>query len=266
MTPASRPQPLQLCKQPGDRFCNLCLTAGKLTNDHVPTRGWGNNRTITVLRFMADQYNRPQPPLICHGGVRYKTLCKACNSTVLGGPVDAGLAEFVKACRAEFNHGKTNFNLECRPGAILRSILGHTAAVRLHTEHNMELDRLIRIYLIDGKFLSDRVKVYVWRYMIEDQLVIARDILIGDTKTGKMTGILNVIKFFPIAAVVQLDGDVFDAPSFAEFSTVAAAEKLSLPLQFATPFHPKFPEQAAQIDPRYFVMGGRGLSDGIEKR
>jgi hypothetical protein len=81
-----------------------------------------------------------------------------------------------------------------------------------------------------------------------------------------MTGILNVIKFFPIAAVVQLDGYAFDAPSFAEFSTLNASEQLSLPLQFSTASHPQFAEQAVAVDPRYFVMGGRGFSDGIEKK
>lgn len=264
MTASSPLQPLQLFKPLGDQYCNLCLKLLKLTNDHVPTRGWGNKKTIRVLRIKADQYAQPQSPVICRGGVQFRTLCEHCNSTVLGS-VDDALAEFVKICRAQFDQGKTEFEMRCRPAAILRSILGHTVAVRLHTERNMELDRLIREYLIDGKALDARVKVYVWRYIIPDQLVIARDILVGNVSTGAMTGILNVIKFAPIAAVVQLDGDPFDAPSFAEFAEVPATERLALPLQFANQFNPRFPEEAADVDPQYFVMVGRGFTDGLQK-
>jgi hypothetical protein len=35
--------------------------------------------------------------------------------------------------------------------------------------------------------------------------------------------------------------------------------------QFATAFHPQFPEEAVEVDPRYFVMVGRGFSDGIQR-
>jgi hypothetical protein len=138
-------------------------------------------------------------------------------------------------------------------------------AVRVHTERKMELDRLIRRYIIGDEPLSPRVSVYTWRYIIRDELVIARDIVLADARTPELSGILNVIKFYPISAVVQLDGKRFDAPSFAEFSGVPTSEQLELTLQFSTPFHPLFPEESEQIDPHYMVTVGRGFSDGIQR-
>ena len=237
-----------------------------MTRDHVPTRGWGNNRAIKVKRLNDDAYIKTRQPKICQGGVYFVTLCKDCNNNVLGGVVDEGLAEFAKICATMVSRERFAFNAEIRPNAILRSILGHIAAVRLHTERAETTDTLIRDYLIHGTPLDPRIQVYVWRFLLEDELVIARDLLVGDVTKGTYSGIMQVIKFYPMAVVVELDGNrKLDAVSLSEFSIVPPSEKLSVPIRFSTPFDPKFPEEAVDVDPKYIVFAGRGYSDGIER-
>lgn len=258
------PQPLRLFKRDDDQICNLCLQAADLTDDHVPTQAWGNNAEIIVRRLNAEAYIADQVPLRCKKGVFFRTLCKMCNSSRLGS-VDAALSEFVSICRRNVERERSTFVAELRPNAILRSILGHILAVRTHTERGEALDCLVRDYLIDGKPLSPRVHVYVWRFIMPNELIIARDLIVGDFAERTRTGILGVIKFYPIAAVVQLDGSPFDAPSFAEFEAVPPDERIPLLISFSTPFNPKFPEQSHEIEPRYFVMAGKGYTDGIER-
>jgi hypothetical protein len=158
-----------------------------------------------------------------------------------------------------------SFNASFRPNAVLRSILGHMAAVRLHTERAETTDRLIRDYLIGGRPLDPAIQVYVWRFLPEDELVIARDLVVCDALRNTYSGIMNVIKFYPMAAVVALDGKRKRALSFSEFSVIRPDELLNVPIRFSTPFDPRFPEEAIEIDPRYIVVAGRGYSDGIER-
>jgi hypothetical protein len=257
--------PLRLTKAPDDQICNLCLKERALTDDHVPTKGWGNDRLIRVRRLRNDEYSKPAPPITCRGGVRFRTLCAECNNSRLGGNIDAALAELVAVCKKQFEREKSTFTASLRPSAILRAILGHMVAVRPHTERDMTLDVMAREFLVQGKPLSPHVHVNVWRFLVPDELVIGRDIVVGDTQTQQTSGILNVIKFYPIAAVVQLDGATFDAPSFSEFANVPTSEYLDLTLQFSTPFHPNFPEEAAWLEPRYFQLVGKGYADGLQR-
>ncbi len=129
----------------------------------------------------------------------------------------------------------------------------------------MTLDVAVRDYLIHEAPLSPEVKVYAWPFLIPDRLVIARDFVFGDLKAREMSGILNVIKFEPLAAVVQFGGMTFSAPSFHEFSTIEPNEEIELHLSFSTAFNPQFPEEATEIDPRYVVVAGKGFTDGVEQ-
>ena len=262
---AERREPLRLYKDANDQICNLCLLPAALTDDHVPTKGWGNDSLIEVRRFLGEQFKAKQAILKCQGGVFFKTLCRQCNGEVLGGIPDAGLAELVAVCRKQFGREKRTFEAVLRPNAILRSILGHMISLRNYTERDMTLDVMIRNYLIHGKPLDARIKVYVWPFIIPDRLVIARDFVFADLKSREVSGILNVIKFDPLAVVVQLDGSDFSAPSFHEFATAGANEEFRLALQFSTVFDPDFPEQAQTVDPKYVVVAGKGFTDGIER-
>lgn len=257
---------LDLKKEAGDQFCNLCLLPKKLTKDHVPTRGWGNNRFIKVKRFNDEAYIKTKQPKIFQGGVYFETLCMDCNRDVLGGDNDKALADLASTCAEMMRQERYSFNASFRPNAVLRSILGHMAAVRLHTERAETTDRLIRDYLIGGRPLDPAIQVYVWRFLPEDELVIARDLVVCDALRNTYSGIMNVIKFYPMAAVVELDGNrKLDALSLSEFSVIRPDELLNVPIRFSTPFDPRFPEEAIEIDPRYIVVAGRGYSDGIER-
>lgn len=256
---------LNLRKAADDQFCNLCLLPKKLTKDHIPTRGWGNNRLIKVRRINDEDYIKTRLPRTFQGGVYYETLCEDCNSKVLGGSVDHALADFAKICAGMADSERYSFNARIQPNAILRSILGHMVAARLHTERAETTDSLIREYLIDGKPLDPRIEVYVWRFLLKDELVIARDLLVGDATKGTYSGIMNVIKFYPMAVVVELDGSrKLDAVSLNEFSVIPPSEMLTVPIRFSTPFNPQFPEEAVEVNPKYIVLAGRGYSDGIE--
>ena len=90
--------------------------------------------------------------------------------------------------------------------------------------------------------------------------------VVGDAKLGTYSGIMNVIKYFPIAAVVEFEGNrELDAVSLAEFAFIPASEVIDMPIKFSVPFDPGFPEAGPDVDPRYLLLAGRGYSDCIER-
>jgi len=254
---------LSLRKKRNDQYCNLCLQQAVLTKDHVPTKGWGNSEEILVERFQESTFIDSFQPRLYQGGVYYQTICRKCNNEILGS-VDEAIAEFASICKMQFENQRRVFQAKIRPNAILRAILGHVVSVRLHTDRSETTDTLIRDYLIHGKPLSPRIRVYVWPFLIPKSLRIARDFVYADARNREISGICSVIKFYPIAVVIQLDGNHLSAPSFHEFSTLSAVDHLLVPLDFSTQFDPRFPEQAKEVDPHYVVVAGKGYADGIE--
>ena len=238
-----------------------------MTGDHVPPKGCGNDKPMQVRRLLLGVDGKLRAD-VAKGrrGVEFFTLCAKCNNARVGGNNDEALADLFTSARAARRSGRWQYKATLRPGAILRSILGHMVAVKTKLD-GVHTDRDIRRFLVSGKPLSPSIGVYVWHYGRND-IVIARDFTVLDLIHGEASGILSVIKFGPLALCVAKDGpDLFEHTSFHQYATTAVDERIEVTLDFTQSIALDYPELAQRVNPGLAVLMGQSASeDSISAR
>ena len=216
------------------------------------------------MRLLAEQLAATQVPAHSHNGLHFKTICRDCNGLI--GAWDAALgqlateAEILVSQRLPFPR---TVDLSLRPGAILRSILGHFVAAKLQDDQ-VPTDQRIREYLLGNSPLYENIKVYCWLYP-SVATVVSRDFTFVQTIGAGVPspGLISVIKFFPLA-FCMVDGrghlEVADSINFAQFSSIGPDEQCNIAVTKNHLVHLGMPELPRQD---HIVLGGRTYSDSV---
>ena len=79
--------------------CNICLNSGALTEDHIPPKG-AIRVTQMEMHHLVQILGVEQPMAagrVAQDGVKFRTLCKRCNSGLLGARYDPELIRFTNS-------------------------------------------------------------------------------------------------------------------------------------------------------------------------
>src|SRR4029453_11843006 len=118
---------------PSKGICNICGSHGRLTEDHTPPKGCIRVAPVGI-QHIADRLGAPRSDVIgrfSQNGVKYRTLCRRCNNTLLGTQYDPALIEFVKTVGSYIRTSvrlPQRISVKTRPQKIVRALPGHIAA------------------------------------------------------------------------------------------------------------------------------------------
>ncbi|WKZ34028.1 MAG: hypothetical protein QY316_06420 [Thermodesulfobacteriota bacterium] len=190
-------------------ICNICKKKSQLSWDHIPPKGGVELLPMEIegiYKILMNKQNEGERQfVITQNGVKYRTICKECNS-LLGTRYDPVLNEFSISLSKLL---KSNLYLPCpiikiktRPNAIIRGILGHLLAAKIEFFES-PFDEKIRLFLADEKsLLPDDISIFYWLYPY-NQTVIFRDFSMPAIRgIYNEWGFFNVIKYFPLAYII----------------------------------------------------------------
>ena len=143
--------------------------------------------------------------LYSQNGLKFRTLCKRCNTGLLGGNYDRTLNEFARSVGRILRSPvslPSQFVVPTKPARLLRSLCGHLLAAKSEVEHT-KLDEAMRIFVQDpsAKFPGElNVLYFVYPYT---RVFIAHNIFML-SKRGQFDEIaqFSILKYFPIAYLV----------------------------------------------------------------
>lgn len=260
---SSRVQPLVFKK--GDTLCNICRLKKNLTYDHVPPKCCGNDKSVVARRIYADELTARQVASKSLNGLKFKTICKDCNSDLLG-RWDTALGEFSKQVERVVAPSLVlpecmNFNIQA--GAVLRSILGHVVASKVRDDV-AATDQKIREYLLGKTDLDSAIKVYCWFYPFEPT-VVSRDFTFVELEGEgrKSPGLVSVVKFYPLAFCVldgsgNLNGSCLTA--IHQYSSHGSKVETAIDLQLSPIVESAWPERATG---NHMILGGKTYVDSV---
>jgi len=260
---ANNVQPLSFKK--GNNVCNICGGKRNLTDDHVPPRCCGNDKPVVARRMQGHLLRARQVDAKSLNGLKFRTLCRDCNS-MLGAWDNAlgGFAAQVKSVIIPAVVLPDLVTLTVRPGAVLRSVLGHVVAAKVQDD-KVTTDQKIRDYLLGSNGLDPAIKVYCWPYPA-GVTVVSRDFTFVDVEGegGKSPGLISVVKFHPLAFCV-LDGhdQLKEAQYLTElhgFANTDPRDEATVQIRIRPPVYPPWPETAHG---NHLVLGGRTYVDSV---
>jgi hypothetical protein len=253
-------------KGPKHGICNICGASGKLTEDHTPPKGSIKISQVELYHIINHLNNVNKKPIekgrYLQNGVKYRTLCGACNNTHLGAQYDPAFNLFVNTVGAFL---KTNILLpkvipiEIEPQKIMRSLIGHLSAQGVNRFDKGPDTIPIRDFFLNISLpLPDNIHIYYWLYPHKSH-VMARDFSYLDTRDGKSC-VMWLLKFFPIAFMVAFDKPdewVFGLSELSRWRYQAVDYKIREYVQLTNLPHLMWPE--APIDHNVVCYGKEAI-------
>ena len=184
--------------------CNICRLSKPMTWDHVPPRGGITITSVEIEKIYAILSHNKPSKTIYQNGVKYRTICKECNSEI-GKEYDPTLNEFNSTITAYFNSNlippKFAY-IKSKPNRLIRAILAHLLSAKENID-DVIFDATIRSFIFDDKIdVPDNINIYFWIYPY-DCTIILRDCMLS-VKQGEFDKFTfcHIIKYFPIAFIV----------------------------------------------------------------
>lgn len=154
--------------------------------------------------------------------------------------------------------------LTIRPGAVLRSVLGHVLAAKVEDDA-VTTDEKLRDYFMGKSGLDNDIKVYCWLYP-RGATIVSRDFTFVELegRGEKSPGLLSVVKFFPLAfCVLDGSGQLREAQFLTELQGFADSNpsvEATVQIRRKPIPYPGWPET-----PRgnHLVLGGRTFADSV---
>lgn len=160
---------------PAEGPCSLCGRHGRLTEDHVPPKGVprvGQARLVEVSDYLKGE-RATRTIRFFQRGVKYRSICAHCNTTLLGARYDPELIEFTRAVDKSLGQRLyLPMQLKIRPNRLVRSVVGHLLAhgVDLPREGEFFVD-MRRCFPDEQATLPPGYQMYCWLYPYNDQFV-----------------------------------------------------------------------------------------------
>jgi hypothetical protein len=143
-------------KGPKSGMCNICGDVGALTEDHTPPKGWVRPSQVElqhVVRALSPENSPKVRRTVSQNGVKYRTLCGRCNSSLLGHAYDPHLVSFANQTGALLRsslHLPPQLKVRARPQAIMRAVIGHIAAQGVDRYKKGPHAEAVRDYILDS--------------------------------------------------------------------------------------------------------------------
>lgn len=243
-------------------LCNLCQKERPLTWDHVPPEGGIELQPVEIDRVASELISglALEKPEVSHDGLKFRTLCSGCNS-LLGNRYDPALNQFAitvgRFLKSSLEFPKV-IQVETRPTAVARAVLGHLLAARLSTVDAF-YDPDIRTLVFDSEApIPDSLSVFYWVHPYAQQIVF-RDALMpakrGDFSKFQRIGIL---KYFPLGFLITDISEYEGLDALTYWRNEPSSKVMKVPIRLNKIRDAFWPE--APTPGNFLFMG----QDGIE--
>ncbi|MCR8928846.1 hypothetical protein NLI92_004269 [Priestia megaterium] len=243
--------------------CNICLKEAKLSWDHVPPKGGIKLTAVEqepLLQYLSRndeerKFNTSQ------NGVKYRTLCSDCNSK-LGSCYDPTLNQFAleigQILKSKLTLPQT-INIKTKPSHLIRSICGHLLAAKNDVEYT-NFDTELREFVFDeSKQLPENYKVFYWLYPYSSTIIM-RDTGIVNINKDKRFGMINTLKYFPVAYMVTDFKQYEGLRELTSFCSQNISEEISIPIDLAPIRESYWPEL---VDKDNILFSGSAVNSGV---
>jgi hypothetical protein len=253
-------------------ICNICGIYGPLTEDHTPPKGCKKPRAVEIHEISVNL--KAELPTsrgrISENGVKYRTLCKSCNNTLLGAEYDPSFVNFVNELAMYL---KTQIQmppaitLKIKPQRVMRSLLGHIAAQGINRYEKGEITESFRNYLINpSQNLPDSLNIYCWPFPYQKH-VMARDCVMGYLTDKPMEPIsIWFLKFFPVAFMVTInepESCKFKLERLSNYRDLKIDDEIEITMDLKTIIHPYWPDVPNN---NFMLMYGKEAITSFNKR
>lgn len=238
--------------------CNICGAIGDLTEDHTPPKGCLRPTRVEMLHIwqrLSNTENVSTKGRLSQNGVKFRTICGRCNSTMLGARYDPSLISFVNAVAQVLRTSLTlppMLLIRAQPQAILRSLFGHLSAQGVHRYLKGPLTEPMRDYFLNTeKPLPLGVRAYYWAHP-HQQHVMMRDASYLDIPRHTPF-VFWLLKFFPVAFMLAWDEPAWlpdSVLSFERWRDVPFDSEVDMPIrthEFPHVFWPEAPTEQSLI-------------------
>lgn len=247
--------------------CNLCGHYSDLTENHVPPESVGNAGLLLAQSYIVASTvrNSQHFPRKFANGLRFRTLCRDCNSRLGGGP-DKEIMRFYQAVEKIV---QTPFSvphivmIAARPNLILKGFFAHFVSA---TERRMDspFDIDARDLFFGRKNLRQtKFNLFYWIYLGASQFLI-RDAFLGDFSRGMRVTWTQVIKIFPLGVIIADQPSFRGLPNLRNYQQPRDDQETEVPLLvFARESHPTWPIHPDNSN--VVLLGGAGSSGLIAR-
>ena len=232
--------------------CNICQIPCDLHWDHVPPQGGVDVTPLeqyTILERLAGRSSNPNR-ILTQNGVKYRTLCKDCNSKLLGGQYDKTLNDFARAVGHFLETTRPlpqTVTFTTKPARLLRSLLGHLLAAKAEVEHTKPDEAMRRFVLNPRAALPLELNVFYWIYPYPEVHVL-RDVVMPSRYASLATpGIFSMLKYFPVAYLVTNLKEYESLHSLSLHCPVDIDAEVRLPLPLTGLRPPDWPDDGNNI-------------------
>jgi len=245
--------------------CSICGEEKSLSWDHVPPKGSLELTPVemeTIFQvFTGDRENRKVRE--SQNGVKYRTLCNECNST-LGLHYDPSIKEFAESVGRYLNSDLAFPEVvghRTKPNAIMRGILGHLLAANADFgETTFDVD--VREFLFDHSApIPHGIYIHYWLYPYS-QIVVMRDFCMPSVR-GKFSskpGFFHTLKYFPIAYLVSNLRQYENLYELTQYRHIDVEEEVDLPIRLNRVEHQFWPEI---VDDGNMLFGGQSMASSV---
>lgn len=248
-------------------ICNICEKKSDLTWDHVPPKNCFNDNKTEYNSLFGDLIKEDEKLskqfLIAQNGIKFRSICKECNNSLLGAIYDIELKELVDILNLMMisnvklpNETVINVNVN----RIARSIIGHLLAAKKDYDSKTLIDKRLRKFFLDNTKLPPKdmqLLYYIYPYK---SLMIVRDIVIlrnGKSPFDIPKGLISCLSFYPIAFILcNKDSDCGLEDMFS-LCTTNIDDKVKMKIDFTSY---RFPNSSMM---RPFLWPCK-VSDGID--
>ncbi len=224
--------------------CNICGVVDLLTDDHVPPKGCPRVSTMRMhqlIRVLGDGQVLPTGRQ-AQSGVKYRTLCKRCNSQRLGiecDPALISLAQNVDRFLSAISAGivvPSHTLVRTRPQRVLRAVVGHSLAAAVERPADGDWDRDLVAYSMDSSCsFPTSARVHYWIYPFQQQVAIrdAGYLSLLKADRDKNPTIFMCLKFYPLAFMIVDCRDrnyTFDLPCLSDYGALPLDNEIEVPI------------------------------------
>ena len=245
---------------PGDWGpCALCKTYSKLTEAHVPPQAVGNTdewRAKSYMTALTAGNDDVFYPRHFRGGLRFKTLCRDCNSS-LGGREDKALANYFEQVRKLVESpillASPIIRIAAKPNLIYRGMFAHLASANDNGIPCSFDDEAREIFFRKRDISASSWSLFYWLYLGKN-LSMTRNAFHATWQPTTVVRPMFLLKIYPLAFLFVQESWFAGCANVRRFLQRRDDEQVELPLQIMRcdldPFWP------ATASPTNVVLAG----------
>jgi hypothetical protein len=244
--------------------CNTCGDVGELTEDHSPPKSCVRPTGVQIrhiIHLLSDQ-GVTEKGRISQNGVKFRTLCRRCNSELLGSRYDPALAAFTRGVAtvlASSLYLPDVINVPGRPQLIMRAVYGHLAAQGVERYlKGPDTEALREAFQNPEVPMPATLRFYYWLFPHQG-CVLFRDAAISDLQT-RNTAAIWLFKFFPVSFMLAwetTERPMFSLNLLSQWSNLPPDEEVDIPMPLRSVPSRHWPE--APTDTSIVVYGEEAM-------